>query len=264
MQKIASPRELQAELKALMAFVHHSTKPDRQAVAAKIRELADRVARRPRPYSFLQDWNDMTPKARELFLKQHTDQSDHIMDQFDLLLKASTAFRDADDLFASMIRDGYIPTIRDAELLRLFIQAGIPYYGPGKPFQPPKSFIRHREKEKARAKKNRPTFDLTSIIGPTTMTKDITKRGLAEARKGKKVLLGKPAFELYEDDGMWAVQQPQKREPDTFGNLEQAFKFLWDEWMKGSHLAPVGHPAYPGAMPREAARAVVRDAMRAG
>ena len=44
MQKIATPRELQAELKALMAFVHHSTKPDRQVVAAKIRELAERVA----------------------------------------------------------------------------------------------------------------------------------------------------------------------------------------------------------------------------
>ena len=44
MQKIASPQELQAELKAVMAFIHHSEKPDRQVVAAKIRELADRVA----------------------------------------------------------------------------------------------------------------------------------------------------------------------------------------------------------------------------
>ena len=44
MQKIASPQDLQAELKAVMAFIHHSEKPDRQVVAAKIRELADRVA----------------------------------------------------------------------------------------------------------------------------------------------------------------------------------------------------------------------------
>lgn len=44
MQKIASPRELQAELKAIMAFVHASEKPDRQVVASKLRALADRVA----------------------------------------------------------------------------------------------------------------------------------------------------------------------------------------------------------------------------
>ena len=46
--RIASPNELQAELKAIMAFVHASEKPDRQVVAAKIRELADRVAASPR------------------------------------------------------------------------------------------------------------------------------------------------------------------------------------------------------------------------
>jgi len=46
MQKIASPQELQAELKAIMAFVHSSEKPDRQVVAAKIRELANRVVGR--------------------------------------------------------------------------------------------------------------------------------------------------------------------------------------------------------------------------
>ncbi len=44
MQKIASPRELQAELKAIMAFVHHSEKPDREEVANKLNELADRLA----------------------------------------------------------------------------------------------------------------------------------------------------------------------------------------------------------------------------
>ena len=44
MQKIASPQELQAEIKAIMAFVHASEKPDRQVVASKLRELAGRLA----------------------------------------------------------------------------------------------------------------------------------------------------------------------------------------------------------------------------
>lgn len=44
MKKIAFPRELQAELQSIMAFVHSSEKPDRQVVAAKLRNLADRVA----------------------------------------------------------------------------------------------------------------------------------------------------------------------------------------------------------------------------
>jgi len=44
MQKIASPQELQAEIRAIMAFVHASEKPDRRAIASKLRELADRVA----------------------------------------------------------------------------------------------------------------------------------------------------------------------------------------------------------------------------
>ena len=44
MQKIASPQELQAELKAIMAFVHASEKPDRQVVASKLRALAGRLA----------------------------------------------------------------------------------------------------------------------------------------------------------------------------------------------------------------------------
>ncbi len=43
MQKIASPQQLQAEIKAIMAFIHSSEKPDRQVVASKLRELADRV-----------------------------------------------------------------------------------------------------------------------------------------------------------------------------------------------------------------------------
>ena len=44
MNKIASPQELQAELRSIMAFIHASEKPDRDAVASKLRELADRVA----------------------------------------------------------------------------------------------------------------------------------------------------------------------------------------------------------------------------
>lgn len=47
MQKIATPQDLQAELRSLMAFVHEhgpDGKPDRQVVAAKLRDLADRVA----------------------------------------------------------------------------------------------------------------------------------------------------------------------------------------------------------------------------
>lgn len=47
MRKIASPTELQAELRSIMAFVQGhgpNGKPDRQLIAAKIRELADRVA----------------------------------------------------------------------------------------------------------------------------------------------------------------------------------------------------------------------------
>lgn len=47
MKKIASPNELQAEVRAILAYVHgHGPdgKPDRQVVASKLRELADRVA----------------------------------------------------------------------------------------------------------------------------------------------------------------------------------------------------------------------------
>lgn len=47
MHKIASPQDLQAELRSLMAFVQaHGPegKPDRQVLAAKLHDLADRVA----------------------------------------------------------------------------------------------------------------------------------------------------------------------------------------------------------------------------
>lgn len=44
MDKIASPQDLQAELRSLVAFVHASEKPDRQVIAAKLRDLASRVA----------------------------------------------------------------------------------------------------------------------------------------------------------------------------------------------------------------------------
>jgi len=49
MLKIASPNELQAELKSILAFIQgHGPdgKPNRQVVASKLRGLADRVAGR--------------------------------------------------------------------------------------------------------------------------------------------------------------------------------------------------------------------------
>jgi hypothetical protein len=51
MKKIASPDELQAELRSLMAFIQgHGPdgKPDRQVLALKLNELADRMSARPR------------------------------------------------------------------------------------------------------------------------------------------------------------------------------------------------------------------------
>jgi len=48
MLKIATPQELQAEIRAIMAFIHHSEKPDRQVIVSKLNELADRVAARKR------------------------------------------------------------------------------------------------------------------------------------------------------------------------------------------------------------------------
>ena len=50
MKKIASPNELQAEIRSIIAFVHgHGPegKPDREAIAGKLRDLADRVAAGP-------------------------------------------------------------------------------------------------------------------------------------------------------------------------------------------------------------------------
>jgi hypothetical protein len=46
--RIASPNEFQVELRAIMAFIHASEKPDRQVVASKLRDLADRMAASPR------------------------------------------------------------------------------------------------------------------------------------------------------------------------------------------------------------------------
>ncbi len=62
MQKIASPNELQAGLKALIATIHgHGPegKPDRQVVASKLRGLADRVAAKKLKWvAFLTDKKD--------------------------------------------------------------------------------------------------------------------------------------------------------------------------------------------------------------
>jgi hypothetical protein len=61
MQKIASPQELQAEIRAIMAFVHASEKPDRQVIASKLRELAGRLAavkKEKIPESERDSWKD--------------------------------------------------------------------------------------------------------------------------------------------------------------------------------------------------------------
>ncbi len=53
MEKIASPQELQSEIRSILAYVHHSEKPDRQVVAVRLRELADRVAGEGRSFGDL-------------------------------------------------------------------------------------------------------------------------------------------------------------------------------------------------------------------
>jgi hypothetical protein len=60
MQKIASPQELQAEIRAIMAFVHASEKPDRQVIASKLNELADRLgaSKEKIPESERDSWKD--------------------------------------------------------------------------------------------------------------------------------------------------------------------------------------------------------------
>ena len=227
-------------------------------VAAKIRELADRVARdvidprskpRGRGYSFMQDWDTMKAQEREQFLKRYTDQSDYLMDQLDILLGANTGFRDSADLFRSMVRDGYIPTVNDAELLKVFVQTRIPYFSGSKPYQAPKGFIRQREKAKAK----QPKYDLMRQIGPATTSKEIDQMAVAAAKRGHRVLLGIPAFELYSEGDMWVVLQPHKRNPNYFRSVEKAAKFMREEWFKGGHIeGPGGGPV----------RAAVRRALQ--
>jgi hypothetical protein len=77
MKKIASPVELQAELRSIMAFIHASEKPDRQVIAQKLRDLANRTA----------NWRDQAEKdAKKLYgyLKKHGWMSkDDICDDMD-------------------------------------------------------------------------------------------------------------------------------------------------------------------------------------
>lgn len=47
MEKIASPNELQAELKSVMDYVHQEEKPDRDVVASMLYDLAERVSPEP-------------------------------------------------------------------------------------------------------------------------------------------------------------------------------------------------------------------------
>ena len=67
MDKIASPQDLQAELQSLRAFVHASEKPDRQVIAAKLHDLADRVAgvkKEKIPESERDSWKDSVKRNR--------------------------------------------------------------------------------------------------------------------------------------------------------------------------------------------------------
>lgn len=76
MKKIASPQEVQAELRSIMAFVHASEKPDREVVAQKLRELADRVAAIPRRIKNLPRGvrnEGVEEKAHELIVKFKTE-----------------------------------------------------------------------------------------------------------------------------------------------------------------------------------------------
>lgn len=71
MQKIASPQELQAELKSILAFVHgHGPdgKPNRSVVAGKLRALADRVAMK---YSPTPTTDVLNEKTLVEFLRKH-------------------------------------------------------------------------------------------------------------------------------------------------------------------------------------------------
>jgi hypothetical protein len=65
MQKIASPQELQTELRSLIAFIHSygpEGKPARQVVANRLRALADRVS-----------MEHSSPEALKRYLKEHPD-----------------------------------------------------------------------------------------------------------------------------------------------------------------------------------------------
>ena len=68
MKKIASPQDLQAELQSVMAFVHGygpQGRVDREAVADKLNDLADRIA------TFKWDPNDIS------LIEQMTDRNNH-------------------------------------------------------------------------------------------------------------------------------------------------------------------------------------------
>jgi len=56
MQKIASPQDLQAELRRLLAYCHGPGLPSRARLSSELRGLADRVATKMRP-------NDWTQKG---------------------------------------------------------------------------------------------------------------------------------------------------------------------------------------------------------
>lgn len=62
MQKIASPTELQSELRRLLAYCGGPEKPSREKLASELRDLADRVA-----------MEFDTPEALKKYLQDHPD-----------------------------------------------------------------------------------------------------------------------------------------------------------------------------------------------
>ncbi len=87
MQKVATPRELQAELQGLITFVQSSEKPAREVIASKLRTLADRVAGEWPPTGFeffreldkksSRDWT-MGKDGRDIVFTYHREPVAHL------------------------------------------------------------------------------------------------------------------------------------------------------------------------------------------
>lgn len=116
MNKIASPTELQAELRSLVAHIQaHGPegRPDRQVVAAKLRDLADRVAA-AKSYG---DWKVVWQKgSRGSYLVKgvHPEHGSTIL--FQVLKDDGRYIFDEEDGYANSYR-GLRELKRDAESL---------------------------------------------------------------------------------------------------------------------------------------------------